>query len=106
MIGDKALIAPTGLPHCDVTAPCLCTVNNEPILADVRLVQLGKGHIEKFCGESPIALDTLDVLTIKFLVYRNEFNGPLAIQLDVLCCPNPKLGQRFSHVVTVFHYWM
>ena len=76
VIGDKALIAPTGLPHCDVTAPCLCTVNNEPILADVRLVQLGKGHIEKFCGESPIALDTLDVLTIKFLVYRDEFNGP------------------------------
>ena len=40
----------TMLPHRRVTVPCRCKVNNEPILAEAILVQIGGMMVEKFAG--------------------------------------------------------
>jgi len=99
IVGDKAAIAPTMLVHVDVTVPCRCTVNQEPILADVRLVQLGKGHIAKHTVESPIALDALEVLTLKVLVYRDEIGGPWE---DFCAAPIKSLVSTFPALARCF----
>ena len=62
----------TALPHAQVTVPCRCTVDKEPVLADATLVQIGTGLVEKHKGHDLVELDTLDVVTVKFLVYRDE----------------------------------
>ena len=64
----------TTLPHSNITIPCRCTVDSEPILADAVLVQIGQGLIEKTVGPSVVQLDTFDVVTLKILVYRDEIN--------------------------------
>ena len=66
----------TTLPHADITIPCRCTVDSEPILADAVLVQIGQGLIEKSVGPAIVQLDALDVVTLKILVYKDE------IQMD------------------------
>ena len=65
----------TALPHLQVTVPCRCTVDNEPLIADVQLVQVGTGVVEKHVGSNLIALDSLDVVTLKVLMYKDEFQG-------------------------------
>lgn len=62
----------TQLPNGRVTVPCRCTIDNEPILADATLVQIGTGVVDKFQGNNLIELDSLDVVTLKYLVYRDE----------------------------------
>ena len=62
----------TALPHGAVTIPCRCTVDQEPILADVVLVQIGTGLIEKMVGASVVQFDSFEVVTLKILVYRDE----------------------------------
>ena len=62
----------TPLPHVEVTVPCRCTVDQEPILADAVLVQVGSGLIEKHAGHSVVQVDSFDVVTLKLLVYRDE----------------------------------
>ena len=62
----------TALPHSTVTVPCRCTVDNEPILADATIVQIGQGLVEKFRGSDLVELEALDVVTLKYLVYRDE----------------------------------
>ena len=100
IVGDKASIAPTMLAHADVTVPCRCTVNQEPILADVRLVQLGTGQVIKHRAESPIALDALEVLTLKVLVYRDEMGLPwdefCSAPIKCLVSTFPALARCFS----------
>lgn len=100
IVGDKASIAPTMLPHVDVTAPCRCIVNNEPVLADVRLVQLGNGHVVKHTPDTPIALDALNVLTLKVLVYRDEIGSPwdefCAAPIKSLVTTFPPLARCFT----------
>ena len=71
----------TQLPHCRVTVPCRCTVDNEPVLVDATLVQIGTGVVEKFQGSNLIHLDTLEVVTLKYLVYKDE----IPIQWDEFC---------------------
>jgi hypothetical protein len=66
----------TSLPHVPVTVPCRCTVDNEPVLADATLVQIGTGHVAKHQGAELVELDTLDVATLKYLVYRDEITCP------------------------------
>ena len=62
----------TSLPHAEVTIPCRCTVDQEPILADAIVVQVGSGLIEKHVGRSVVHMDSFDVVTLKILVYRDE----------------------------------
>lgn len=46
------------------------------MLVDAMLVQIGKGTIEKHTGADLVELDTLDVVTLKYLVYRDELPCP------------------------------
>ena len=64
----------TALPHTGVTVPCRCAINNEPVLVEAVLVQLGQGWVSKHQDHRAIALDDLEVCTAKFLVYRDEVN--------------------------------
>eukprot|EP00435_Cladocopium_sp_Y103_P009908 s3081_g2.t1 len=66
---------PTALPHTPVTVPCKCLLNQEPLLVEMMLVQVGVGQIEKYVAHTAIALDHLDVATIKMMVYKDEFPG-------------------------------
>ena len=63
----------TLLPHCEVVVPCRCTMDNEPVLADATLVQLGTGMVEKFAGNSLVQIESPEVATVKFLVYKDEY---------------------------------
>ena len=65
----------TSLPHAEVTVPCKCTVDSEPVLADAILVQLGKGFVEKVVCQSVVQIDTLEAVTLKILVYKDEIKG-------------------------------
>ena len=62
----------TILPHTTVMMPCVCITNNEPILTEVVVVQVGKGFVEKQVLASAISMDQLDVVTIKVMVYKDE----------------------------------
>ena len=65
----------TMLPHTEVTIPCRCTLDQEPVLVDAVLVQIGRGHVEKSVGTAVVQIDTLDVVTLKIMVYRDELQG-------------------------------
>ena len=65
----------TVLPHTPVTVPCRCTVNSEPVLADVLVVQLGTGLVEKTSGDAMFTVDTPEVATLKIMVYKDELKG-------------------------------
>ena len=65
----------TVLPHTPVTVPCRCTVNSEPVLADVLVVQLGTGLVEKTSGNAMVTVDTPEVATLKIMVYKDELKG-------------------------------
>ena len=65
----------SALPHTDVTIPCRCTLDQEPVLVDAVLVQIGKGLVEKKVGSAVVQIDTLDVVTVKIMVYRDELQG-------------------------------
>ena len=65
----------TALPHAFVTVPCRCTVNHEPVLADVVIVQVGTGLVEKSNGTTMVSVDTPDVVTLKVMVYKDELKG-------------------------------
>lgn len=63
----------TMLPHGRVTVPCRCTVNQEPILADAVLVQIGGCHVEKVVGSKLVNIESPDVITLKINVFQDEF---------------------------------
>ena len=65
----------TALPHNSVMVPCRCTVNQEPVLAEVTLVQVGTGLVEKATGNAMVSVDTPDVVTLKVMVYKDELKG-------------------------------
>lgn len=65
----------TALPHTKVLIPCVCIANHEPLLTEAVIVQLGDGFVEKQVVSSAISLDQLDVVTIKVMVYRDEYPG-------------------------------
>ena len=62
----------TALPTTSVTVPCKCTVDSEPVLADAMLVQLGQGHVEKVTSNTVVHIESLEVVTLKILVYKDE----------------------------------
>ena len=65
----------TSLPHKVLTVPCRCVANNEPILAEAFLVQLGSGFVEKVQGKPQIELESLEVVTIKMLTFKDEMQS-------------------------------
>jgi hypothetical protein len=52
--------------------PCRCTVDNEPVLAEATLVQIGTGVVEKFAGSNLVSLESPDVCTLRVNVFRDE----------------------------------
>eukprot|EP00438_Fugacium_kawagutii_P029116 Skav233713 [mRNA] locus=scaffold2120:164991:169655:+ [translate_table: standard] len=60
------------LPQTKLTVPCRCSLNQEPLLVDVTMVQLGHGFVEKQVESSLVKVDALDVSTVKLLVHRDE----------------------------------
>jgi hypothetical protein len=48
-------------------------LDNEPILAEATLVQIGTGLVEKWAGSEVIAVDSPDVCTVKISVFQDEF---------------------------------
>lgn len=67
-IGD----CPTSLCTSQVTVPARCLVNQEPLLLEATLVQLGTVQVEKSKIASPVEIDTVQVATIKITVFRDE----------------------------------
>ena len=68
----------TALPHARITVPCRCIVNNEPVLAEVVIVQVGTGLVEKANGHALVSVDTPDVVTLKVMVYKDELRSDWA----------------------------
>ena len=60
------------LAQSRVMVPCRCTVDNEPVLAEATLVQIGTGLVEKFAGSNLVSLDSPDVCSLRFNVFRDE----------------------------------
>jgi len=63
----------TALPHARMMIPCVCIANQEPILTEAVIVQIGQGFVEKKAAPSAILLDQLEVVSIKVLVYKDEY---------------------------------
>ena len=82
----------TSLPHAKVMMPCMCVANQEPLLIDAVIVQLGKGLIEKHVPTSAISFDQLDVASVKIMVYQDEFVGNWD---EFLASPIKQLVQKF-----------
>lgn len=60
------------LSQSRLIVPCRCTVDNEPVLADATLIQIGTGIVEKFAGDTLVSLDSPDVRTLRIMVFRDE----------------------------------
>ena len=65
----------TSLPHNAVTVPCRCVVNQEPMLIDMIMVQIGTGLVEKAPVSHKIHIDTVEVGTLRLTVFRDEIEG-------------------------------
>ena len=76
VLDDPTNHVQTALPHVKMMVPCICSLNQEPLLVEATLVQLGQGHVEKHVAESAIALDPLDVVSVKIMTYRDECPVP------------------------------
>eukprot|EP00438_Fugacium_kawagutii_P016564 Skav227392 [mRNA] locus=scaffold3215:106803:116693:+ [translate_table: standard] len=63
---------PTSLPQANVTLPCRCSIDREPILVDVTVVQVGHGFVEKSVEKSLVSVATMEVATLKLMVYKDE----------------------------------
>ena len=62
----------TSLEQSVVTVPCQCLSNGEPLLIDATLIQLGSSPVCKRVHPVQVPLDTVDVASVKLLVYRDE----------------------------------
>ena len=68
-------VVDTALPHCKIMLPCVCVANHEPLLTEAVIVQLGRGFVEKQVVSTAISMDQLEVATVKFMVYKDEFSS-------------------------------
>jgi len=69
------VLVETSLPHSKMLVPCVCIANNEPLLTEAVVVQLGSGFVAKQVVSEAIPMDQLDVVTIKVMVYKDEYPG-------------------------------
>eukprot|EP00438_Fugacium_kawagutii_P032582 Skav236448 [mRNA] locus=scaffold1758:10664:15883:+ [translate_table: standard] len=60
------------LPHGQITVPCRCALNKEPLLVEATIIQIGTGHVSKSVDKSLVKVDALEVSTLKLLIYRDE----------------------------------
>ena len=70
----------SSLASTEVTVPCRCSVNQEPLIVTAQLVQIGTHEVTKFAAPHVVMLDTLDVSTAKLLLFRDEIED-----WDVVC---------------------
>ena len=62
----------TTLMHAPVTVPARCVINQEPLLLEATLVQLGSKKIEKTVNKPHADFEAIQVSTVKLVVYRDE----------------------------------
>lgn len=86
-----AKLPPCQLPHATITVPCRCALNQEPLLVEAYLIQLGTGVVEKQQEKTLVKIDAMDVATVKVLLYRDEIDN----WNDVVSAP---LKYVISHV--------
>eukprot|EP00435_Cladocopium_sp_Y103_P043110 s211_g12.t1 len=60
------------LSQTKIMVPCRCTLDNEPVLTEATMVQIGTGIVEKHSGVNLVTVETPAVLTLKVTVYRDE----------------------------------
>lgn len=65
----------TALPATPVTVPARCVLNQEPLLIEATLIQLGGHQVEKSQPNSCLELESVKVSTLKLVVYRDELSG-------------------------------
>ena len=63
---------PTTLATSRVTVPARCSINNEPLLLEALLVQLGGTQVTRAVSQAPVLIDTVKVTTLKVVVYKDE----------------------------------
>lgn len=63
---------PTSLATTKVTVPARCSINNEPLLLEALLVQLGGIQVTRAISPAPVLIDTVQVTTLKIVVYKDE----------------------------------
>ena len=61
------------LSQVQCTVPCKCVVDNEPLLVEATIVQIGTGTVEKFASSNPVSLEQPEVNTVKISVFRDEY---------------------------------
>lgn len=52
--------------------PARCSVNNEPLLLEACLVQLGGIQVSRAVTQSPVPIDTVKVATLKIVIFKDE----------------------------------
>lgn len=62
----------TSLSNEQVTVPARCVMNQEPLLLEASLVQIGTGIVSKHRGADHPTIDTVKVSTFKIMVYKDE----------------------------------
>ena len=62
----------TSLQTNKVTVPARCIANQEPILLEAVLVQLGSVTVSKTVAQTPVAIESIQASTIKLTVFRDE----------------------------------
>ena len=65
----------TKLVHQEVSVPCTCNVNHEPIIVQATMFQLGAVPVRKNVGDNPIQMQTFDACAMKIMMYRDETPG-------------------------------
>ena len=62
----------TSLATSKVTVPARCSVNHEPLLLEAILAQLGGVPVARAVSQTPVAIDSVKVSTLKVVVYKDE----------------------------------
>ena len=72
---------PTSLHVSMITVPARCLANQEPILLEAALVQIGSIQVSKAVASSPVSIESVQVATVKLTVFRDE----CAIEWEQFC---------------------
>ena len=72
----------TTLTQSQVTTPCQCIANQEPLLIDMTMVQIGGGVVTRKLAQATVPIDMLDVATVKLVAYKDELPCDWAVFAD------------------------
>ena len=73
VLGDVSQMQCT-LCQLQVVVPCTCVANNEPLLIDATMFQLGSKEVVKHAAVNPITLPTVESCVIRFFIFRDEID--------------------------------